>query len=106
MSSLSIWILTGIGLYIALNQKFYIQAFQSLRDRVMNPPATYGNPTAKEIAATTAANMGWSKDKTARLLSTFSADLEGLGPVLSKEDLLNKMDFLFQAFELRDKETI
>lgn len=104
MSSLSTWILIGLGLYVAFNYKLYIRTLRSLWDRWSRPHSTYGHATAKEIAAVTGIFLGWPQDKVSRFLSSYSGELEDLEPISSKEDLMNKMEFLFKAFELREEE--
>lgn len=105
MSSLSTWILIGLGLYVAFNYKLYLRTFRLLRDRLIGPLSNYGNHTvgAKEIAATTAAFMGWPEDKISRFLSNYSTEIGDLKSTSSKEDLLNRMEALFKAFELREE---
>lgn len=103
MSSLSTWILIGLGLYVAFNYKLYIRTFRSLRDRWAKPYSTYGHATAKEIAAVTGTFLGWPQDKIQRFLSSYSGEIEELESVSSKEELMNKMEALFAAFELREE---
>jgi hypothetical protein len=103
MSSLSEWILFGLGLYIAFNYKLYLRAFRLLRDRGAKPSSTYGHATAKEIAAVTGVILGWPEDKVSRFLSSYSTEIEGLESASSKEDLINKMELLFKTFVLSEE---